>query len=188
MGRDARGVRGINLRKGDLVVGMTAFQRDTDEQVLTVCERGYGKRTALGEYPTKNRGGMGVIAIKTSARNGPVAGVRLIRDEDHLILISTTGRLIRMPGQHHLGGGPRDPGRAHHARSTRTSGSPRSSGWSSPEDTEGIAEAAPEAGTDDGDTVPVDMTEVVDDEDGTKATTGGGDDDDERRTVRREDP
>src|SRR5690606_23900741 len=73
------------------------FDRSSDETVLIVCERGYGKRTALGEYPTKNRGGMGVIAIKASERNGPVAGLRLTRDEDHLILISTTRRLIRIP-------------------------------------------------------------------------------------------
>jgi DNA gyrase subunit A len=96
MGREARGVRGINLRDGDQLVGMVAFPRDSQETLLTVCERGYGKRTALSEFPTKNRGGYGVISVKTSDRNGLVTGVRLAADEDHLILISNKGRLIRM--------------------------------------------------------------------------------------------
>ena len=61
MGREARGVRGINLREEDHLVGMTTFARDCEDTVLTVCQRGYGKRTALSEYPTKNRGGYGVI-------------------------------------------------------------------------------------------------------------------------------
>ena len=97
MGREARGVRGINLRSGDHVVGMTTFGRDCKDTILTVCERGYGKRTALEEYPTKNRGGYGVISIRTSDRNGPVCGVRLVTDDEHIILISDRGKLIRMP-------------------------------------------------------------------------------------------
>ncbi|MEM9490634.1 MAG: DNA gyrase subunit A, partial [Myxococcota bacterium] len=96
MGRDARGVRGINLRNGDAVVGMSVFARDCADTALIVCENGYGKRTILDEYPTKNRGGYGVIAIKTSERNGPVSGVRLVAEDDHVILISSTGKLIRM--------------------------------------------------------------------------------------------
>jgi DNA gyrase subunit A len=96
MGRDARGVRGINLREGDQLVGMGVFERESDQTLVVVCERGYGKRTALSEFPVKNRGTYGVIAIKTSARNGPVAGVRVVTEEDHLILISDRGRLIRI--------------------------------------------------------------------------------------------
>ena len=96
MGREARGVRGINLKGKDQVVGMSVFTRDCQEALLTVCQNGYGKRTKLDEYPTKNRGGMGVITIKTSARNGPVSGVRLVGEDDHVILISSTGKLIRM--------------------------------------------------------------------------------------------
>jgi DNA gyrase subunit A len=96
MGRDARGVRGINLRQGDELVGMSAFARDCQDTILTVCQNGYGKRTKLGEYPTKNRGGMGVITIKTTTRNGPVSGVRLVAEDDHVILISSTGKLIRL--------------------------------------------------------------------------------------------
>jgi DNA gyrase subunit A len=97
MGRDARGVRGIALRDGDALVGMATFPRDSDLSLLTVCERGHGKRTKLSEYPTKNRGGMGVITIRTSERNGKVVAVRVVSDDDHLILITDRGKLIRVP-------------------------------------------------------------------------------------------
>jgi DNA gyrase subunit A len=96
MGREARGVRGITLAGGDAVVGMSAFARDCEDAILTLCENGYGKRTPITEYPTQGRGGKGVIAIKTSQRNGPVAGVRLVAEDDHVILISSKGKLIRL--------------------------------------------------------------------------------------------
>jgi DNA gyrase subunit A len=96
MGREARGVRGMDLREGDRVVGMVTFDRESTATMVTVCQRGYGKRTMLGDYPTKNRGGKGVITIKTSARNGEVAAVRIVADDDHLILISDKGKLIRV--------------------------------------------------------------------------------------------
>ncbi len=96
MGRTAGGVRGINLRAGDRLVGMVTFPREREATLITVCERGYGKRTPLSDYPTKNRGGKGVIAIKTTARNGLVAATRIVTDEDHVILISDRGKLIRL--------------------------------------------------------------------------------------------
>ena len=96
MGRTAAGVRGISLRDGDRVVGMSTFPREGTATLITVCERGYGKRTSLSDYPTKNRGGKGVITIKTTARNGQVSAVRIVTDEDHLILISDRGKLIRL--------------------------------------------------------------------------------------------
>src|SRR6185503_14456709 len=96
MGRSAAGVRGISLRDGDRVVGMCTFARDSAATMITVCERGYGKRTQLTDYPTKNRGGKGVITIKTTARNGLVSGVRIVTDDDHMILISDRGKLIRL--------------------------------------------------------------------------------------------
>jgi DNA gyrase subunit A len=100
MGRSAGGVRGISLRSGDRLVGMVTFARASSDSgaatLLTVCARGYGKRTALADYPTKNRGGKGVIAIKASARNGLVAGTRIVNEDDHLILISDRGKLIRL--------------------------------------------------------------------------------------------
>ena len=98
MGRSARGVRGIRLRdKDDYVIGMAAIPREAPATLLTVCERGFGKRTATSDYPTKNRGGKGVITIKTTERNGKVVGLRLVTDEDDLMLITTSGKLIRMP-------------------------------------------------------------------------------------------
>ncbi len=98
MGRSARGVRGIRLRdKDDFVVGIAAVPRDTPATLLAVCERGFGKRTVTTDYPTKNRGGKGVITIKTTDRNGKVVGLRLVTDDDDLMLITTSGKLIRMP-------------------------------------------------------------------------------------------
>jgi DNA gyrase subunit A len=102
MGRTARGVRGIRLRKSesnesDQVVGMATIPREEPATLLTVCEKGYGKRTPTSDYPTKNRGGKGVITIKTTERNGKVVSLRLVTDDDDLMLITDGGKLIRMP-------------------------------------------------------------------------------------------
>jgi DNA gyrase subunit A len=99
MGRNARGVRGVRLREGesDQVIGMAVLPREEPATLLTVCERGYGKRTPTSDYPTKNRGGKGVITIKTTERNGKVVGLRLVTDEDDIMLITDGGKLIRMP-------------------------------------------------------------------------------------------
>ncbi|HEY0715824.1 MAG TPA: DNA gyrase subunit A, partial [Polyangia bacterium] len=98
MGRTARGVRGIKLREeSDKVVGMAVVPRDVALTLLTVCEHGYGKRTPTDDYPTKNRGGKGVITIKTTDRNGKVVGLRIVTDDDDLMLITDGGKLIRMP-------------------------------------------------------------------------------------------
>jgi DNA gyrase subunit A len=98
MGRTARGVRGIRLREADdQVVGMAVIPREEPATLLTVCERGYGKRTPTSDYPTKNRGGKGIITIKTTERNGKVVNLRLVTDDDDLMLISDGGKLIRMP-------------------------------------------------------------------------------------------
>jgi DNA gyrase subunit A len=71
--------------------------REAPATLLTVCERGFGKRTISTDYPTKNRGGKGVITIKTTERNGKAVGLRLVTDDDDLMLITTSGKLIRMP-------------------------------------------------------------------------------------------
>jgi DNA gyrase subunit A len=98
MGRTARGVRGIRLREDDdRVIGMAIIPREEPATLLTVCEHGYGKRTPTSDYPTKNRGGKGVIAIKTTERNGKVVNLRLVTDDDDLMLITDGGKLIRMP-------------------------------------------------------------------------------------------
>jgi DNA gyrase subunit A len=95
MGRTARGVRGIRLRAGDEVVGMGVFEPDSSDALFLICERGYGKRVKLAEFQTKNRGGLGLIAVKIVEQNGPVSGIRIVGEDDHLILISNSGRLIR---------------------------------------------------------------------------------------------
>jgi DNA gyrase subunit A len=98
MGRAARGVRGIRLRdKDDFVIGMAAVPREAPATLLTVCERGFGKRTISTDYPTKNRGGKGVITIKTTERNGKVVGLRMVTNDEDLMLITSRGKLIRMP-------------------------------------------------------------------------------------------
>ncbi|MCC6993311.1 MAG: DNA gyrase subunit A [Deltaproteobacteria bacterium] len=97
MGRQAKGVRGVNLREGDHVVGMEVLGKDATVELLTVCEHGFGKRTALADYPVKGRGGKGVIGIRTSTRNGKVVALVCVSDEDHLIVITVAGKIIRMP-------------------------------------------------------------------------------------------
>ena len=97
MGRTARGVKGIGLREKDEVVACETFPGDAPATLITVCERGYGKRTAVAEYPIKGRGGYGVITIKTTERNGKVIGCRLVSDEEDLMLITNGGKVIRIP-------------------------------------------------------------------------------------------
>jgi DNA gyrase subunit A len=93
MGRTARGVKGINLREGDEVVDMAVV--DPDGDVLTVCEGGYGKRTPIEDYRKQTRGGIGIINIKASDRNGRVVGVKSVNDKDQLMLITKNGIVIR---------------------------------------------------------------------------------------------
>jgi len=93
MGRTARGVRGINLKKNDAVVGMEVLT--TDASVLTVTEKGYGKRTALDEYRIQSRGGSGIITIKTTDRNGPVVNIRQVTDVYDVMIVTDGGKVIR---------------------------------------------------------------------------------------------
>ncbi|WP_231749364.1 DNA gyrase subunit A [Tautonia plasticadhaerens] len=96
MGRTAHGVRGISLGDGDEVVGMIVANGQEDEaSLLTVCERGYGKRTALTEYRSQNRGGKGLIDIKTTDRNGPVVTIAKVTDDDEVMLTTAGGNIIR---------------------------------------------------------------------------------------------
>jgi DNA gyrase subunit A len=95
MGRTAYGVRGITLRDDDFVVAVEAVR--PAGSLLTVTERGYGKRTELEEYRVQSRGGVGVINISTSARNGHVVGIAYVEEGDELLLITLQGMIIRMP-------------------------------------------------------------------------------------------
>ena len=93
MGRTAYGVRGISLREGDEVVAMEVV-RDTGT-LLTVAQNGYGKRTTLEEYRLQSRGGVGIINIQTSDRNGKVVGIAYVTDDDQVMLISQQGMILR---------------------------------------------------------------------------------------------
>ncbi len=94
MGRQATGVRGMKLGKGQRVVCMLAAH-DESKSVLTATEHGFGKRTPIAEYTRHGRGGQGLIAIQTSERNGALVGAVLVDDHDEVMLISTGGVLIR---------------------------------------------------------------------------------------------
>jgi DNA gyrase subunit A len=94
MGRGAYGVRGITLREGDEVVAMEVVREGGT--VLTVAQNGYGKRTGLEEYRLQSRGGVGIINIQTSDRNGKVVGIAYVHDDDELMLISQQGMILRM--------------------------------------------------------------------------------------------
>ena len=97
MGRPAKGVRAINLGSGDVVVGMEQAPNDEPQpDVLSVCENGFGKRTEFSEYKRQNRGGMGVITIKTSARNGSVVGIKLVDETKDLMIVTEKGMTIRV--------------------------------------------------------------------------------------------
>jgi len=95
MGRTAYGVRGISLREGDAVVAMEVVRPGTGT-LLTVTENGYGKRTELDEYRVQSRGGVGIINIQTSERNGQVVGIAYVQDDGELMLISQQGKVLRM--------------------------------------------------------------------------------------------
>ncbi len=96
MGRTARGVRGVNMKHGHEVISMLIFNEDSDEEtVLVATENGFGKRSELNEFPLKNRGGQGVIAIKVGGRNGALIGADRVIKGDDLMLITGSGRLVR---------------------------------------------------------------------------------------------
>ncbi|MBO2521184.1 MAG: DNA gyrase subunit A [Firmicutes bacterium] len=94
MGRAARGVRGITLDEGDWVVGMDVVRSGADLMVVT--EHGYGKRTPLSEYRVTGRAGKGIRTLALTDKNGPIAGVKVVGDEDDIMLISQEGIMIRM--------------------------------------------------------------------------------------------
>jgi DNA gyrase subunit A len=122
MGRGAAGVKGITLRPGDFVVEMDVLppgqevavaevteepEIESDEEVtpladergniLTVTEKGFGKRSPVSSYRLTGRGAMGVINIKTTDKNGKVAGIAHVSDDDQVLIISEQGMIIRFP-------------------------------------------------------------------------------------------
>ncbi|MBR7075174.1 MAG: DNA gyrase subunit A, partial [Oscillospiraceae bacterium] len=98
MGRMAMGVRGIRLREGDYVIG--AGSSEQGGAVLTVTEKGYGKRTALDEYAVKGRGGIGVKNYNCTGKTGLIADVKIVRGDEDLLVITDDGTIIRMAVEH----------------------------------------------------------------------------------------
>jgi len=94
-GRTSIGVRGMNLDRNDHLVAMEVLSHG--QTLFTVTENGYGKRTSIDEYPVQKRGGKGVISIKTSERNGLVVSILLVEEENDLMLMTNSGKIIRMP-------------------------------------------------------------------------------------------
>ncbi len=97
MGRVATGVIGIRFKdEDDWLVGMEVLPKvEEDHTILTITENGYGKRTAIDEYPLQGRGGRGVITMKVNDRNGPLVEARLVHDDDQLMLITDSGQILR---------------------------------------------------------------------------------------------
>ena len=93
MGRTARGVRGMKLKKGEKIISLMIA--DDTKTVLCVSENGYGKKTSLDDFPAHNRGGQGVISMKTSERNGLMVSSTLVDDDAGIMLISDKGTMIR---------------------------------------------------------------------------------------------
>jgi DNA gyrase subunit A len=94
MGRGAQGVKGITLKKKDTVVGMVKVE--LEGTLLTVTERGFGKRTEFDAYRVQSRGGSGIINLKVAEKNGGVVGVKTVREENEIMLISKQGMVVRV--------------------------------------------------------------------------------------------
>ncbi len=95
IGRSGKGVKGMRLSKGDQMIGMEVAAPGTTQTLVTACQLGYGKRTELSEYRDQNRAGGGVITIKTSDRNGSVVGIKLVSDDDDLMMMTEKGMAVR---------------------------------------------------------------------------------------------
>ncbi|MDQ6962765.1 MAG: DNA gyrase subunit A [Mariprofundaceae bacterium] len=94
-GRDTKGVTGIRMNPAEKLVGMSLL--DADTTILSVSENGFGKRTHVDEFRVQNRGGKGVYSLKTDKRNGSMVAALQVHEDDHLMLITDTGRLTRIP-------------------------------------------------------------------------------------------
>ncbi|MFO0724607.1 MAG: DNA gyrase subunit A [Myxococcota bacterium] len=96
MGRPSVGVRGIRLADGDECIGMSILEPGTAATILTVTDKGYGKRSKTDDYRIQQRGGRGIILIKLTEKNGQVVATRQVSEDDHIMLITNAGTLIRM--------------------------------------------------------------------------------------------
>ena len=96
MGRTAAGVRGMRLKTGDYIVGASVLEALSDKTILTVTENGFGKRSPAEDYRIQRRGGKGIFAIKPSERNGSIVGSMIVEEDQEVILIADSGKMIRM--------------------------------------------------------------------------------------------
>jgi DNA gyrase subunit A len=94
MGRQARGVRAMNLDEGDYLVGAEAVEKEG--LLLSIAENGYGKRTTLDSYRLITRGGKGVINMKTTSKTGRVVAVLLVKEDSDIMIVSQNGKMIRI--------------------------------------------------------------------------------------------
>ncbi len=96
MGRAARGVRGVNLRKGDYVVSVCAVSKEGNEKILSISEKGFGKQTLVKSYRLTKRGGIGVINMKTTDKTGKVVAAFPVEDDSEIMIITQQAKLIRL--------------------------------------------------------------------------------------------
>jgi DNA gyrase subunit A len=96
MGRVSAGVRGIRLRDGDWVEEVATFDPRDAGDILVVTDLGFGKRTPVAEFRAQQRGGIGITLVRLTEKNGSVAGIRHVHDDDQILLLSLSGMLIRM--------------------------------------------------------------------------------------------
>ena len=96
MGRAARGVRGVNLRKGDFVVSVCAVSQEGTEKILSVSEKGFGKQTQVNSYRLTKRGGIGVINMKTTDKTGKVVAAFPVEEDSEIMIITQQAKLIRL--------------------------------------------------------------------------------------------
>lgn len=96
MGRVSQGVIGIKLDKDDTVIGMESIISGSKQTLLTITENGFGKRTELDEYRVQIRAGKGVITYKITPKTGEVIGVKLVDEDDDIMLVTDTGTIIRI--------------------------------------------------------------------------------------------
>jgi DNA gyrase subunit A len=94
MGRTARGVRGMTVGNDDEIIGMESIGEGAS--ILTITENGFGKRTHTSEYRIQGRGGMGIITIRTTERNGNVMGMKQVTNDDEVMIITNHGKIIRI--------------------------------------------------------------------------------------------
>jgi DNA gyrase subunit A len=95
MGRVSAGVRGVNLRDGDFVEEFATFDPAEENDILVVTDRGYGKRTQISEFRIQRRGGFGIKLVQLTEKNGAVAAIRYVREDDEILIVTEGGMLIR---------------------------------------------------------------------------------------------